>query len=452
MSITVMYIAHLIIIILVYRFTSILPWGLNLHPYSMGKAKQKTGARAVPADTPISRRSVQVRFSPRNSRSTAESTQEDLVHEHPSTPISPDVRAAIAEAVTLQMEAMAQRYSNTSARQEVLSGEQARRSQIASREVPASDNRGLPSSSASQEGLSGEKRNSMTLPNASQEGLVGDTGGSTARQEGLSGDQNDQSLQDVLQTLLAQDTTQEQSLAGMSSISCDEMPLDIMIPEKIKDKIRNSEYVDLAQILFPNKDRQTIQIQNAPGHSSLRVLPTNTRKLWTIEQWTRAMHIYGSIYLAAKPNEVPAFFKYLEFIRNLARSANFLTVMNYDELFRRTREKNNRPWDRPLVFQYMQALSRGNQSNMNNHNFTQSHNVTQTNNYSGSPFRGPKSHQTPVTKGVCFRFQQSNPCVHTPCPYQHKCQKCNGNHPAAKCFKDQPKPNFVRTTITAKPK
>ena len=229
---------------------------------------------------------------------------------------------------------------------------------------------------------------------------------------------SEQSLSDVLNTLLNQERP-SQPTTGMSP-SCDDVTFDLLVPEKLKLKILSGDYVELHALLYPYKQAQTIQLDaDIEGQSSVKISSSPARLITSMEQWSKAMFILGSVYLPSKPQEIPGFLKYMDFVQNLMRKTSFSAGLQYDETFRRMRQVTPRPWESPLVLHYVQALSTGKQDNFR-------------------PFRGSKpGTQLPkpyYRKGFCNRFQdgQGKECGSS-CIFLHKCSKCRGNHPATRC-------------------
>ena len=68
---------------------------------------------------------------------------------------------------------------------------------------------------------------------------------------------DDQTLRQVLQSVLGeQSMTGEQS--NLEMLCSDELPLGVNLPEKTLIRIKQGEYVDLATVLNPSEDHQTI--------------------------------------------------------------------------------------------------------------------------------------------------------------------------------------------------
>ena len=210
-----------------------------------------------------------------------------------------------------------------------------------------------------------------------------------------------------------------------------DLPLGAALSDKIRTKIISREYVELSALLWPSNDSYTIQVE--PNNKATINLSNKDRKNVTnIENWTSAMFIYGGVYLGAYPTESPQFLKYLDLIRNMSTHTPIASWRLYDELVRRARHKSNVPWDRPLINQYMTAIT--------NHN--------QVGSIASNPkpfskkgsFRPNKSGNR-MPQGFCYSFNQDVCTNKPPCKYSHICSKCYQNHSASNCTKSRAQSN-----------
>ena len=91
--------------------------------------------------------------------------------------------------------------------------------------------------------------------------------------------------------------------------------LDVNVPDNVKQKIVNGDYIDLGQLL-----------QRRPGPDKSRCLTIEdgllvvqpkpfTAKITDINQWTDAFVIYASIYSAVHPASTSGLFKYMHTVR-----------------------------------------------------------------------------------------------------------------------------------------
>ena len=250
---------------------------------------------------------------------------------------------------------------------------------------------------------------------------VNDRGDQNTQPEVVGGGSEDSdSLQHVLQSLLGEQGGEE---SNYNFLGTDELPLGANLPERLISKIRQGEFVDFPLLLDPHEDQQSIIVNTVNGQPSINVKKASSSKITSISQWTDAMLIYGAIYIQAQPKQASAFFKYMDFIRSMSKSGS--NWFNYDELFRRVREKTNRSWDSPLLIPFINSTN-------SRHNQGQSQ---------GSQNRPPPGNFQPklkqpfrVPRGYCYNFHTPETrCTATRCSYVHKCPLCSGTHPIFRC-------------------
>ena len=159
----------------------------------------------------------------------------------------------------------------------------------------------------------------------------------------------DQSLQQAVTQVISHNNqyqnTQNQCPVFDNNITFD-VPLGMGLSMILKNKIINSQYVELLTLLELGTDDDVDDRRKAKF----------PRKVRDVNQWLSAMLIYGALYLPTHTHEIPDFFKYLDMIRNMASQTVSFAWRNYDETFRRAREAQPLPWDRPLIHQYVGAM------------------------------------------------------------------------------------------------
>ena len=127
------------------------------------------------------------------------------------------------------------------------------------------------------------------------------------------------------------------------------LSLDASIPEKVKTKIFNNEYIDFCVLIsnhLAGEDKYQISIVNGrSGQPSLFFESSNKPKpIVNIEGWMSAFRIFVTVYTRKYPADAPALMKYGELIQDLAsRSHNWKF---YDENFRFMRQSQPEayPW------------------------------------------------------------------------------------------------------------
>ena len=127
------------------------------------------------------------------------------------------------------------------------------------------------------------------------------------------------------------------------------LSLDASIPEKVKTKIFNNEYIDFGVLIsnhLAGEDKYQISIVNGrSGQPSLFFEPSNKpKRIVNIEGWMSAFRIFVTVYTRKYPADAPAPMKYGDVIQDLAsRSHNWKF---YDENFRFMRQSQPEayPW------------------------------------------------------------------------------------------------------------
>ena len=312
----------------------------------MRRSKRKT-ILISPPSTP-KRRSVRVRFSPEDDVPQMHSAGKETVSDKP---LSQDIQNAITSTIQSQLQSAFQQFRSGSFPNH--------------NNVPGNDQVGL----VNCNNITSSQHNTPEINQVGLDNLnthLSFPGNSRVGPATLPVESREESpvtgnnLQNVLRAVLGNgiaETEGEISAKHDSSFLAEEqIPLGANIPIKVKQKIIKGEYVDLYSIINPGNEGRSIAVDNLSGQPTVRFTQAPSKRISHIEQWTRAMHIFGAIYLPSATAEIPAFFKYLEFIRNLARSTQSNTWIDYDEAFRRSREHCKRAWDSPLIIKYMHAL------------------------------------------------------------------------------------------------
>lgn len=187
--------------------------------------------------------------------------------------------------------------------------------------------------------------------------------------------------------------------------------ISINVPQNIKEKIANSEYIELATLLSTNATSK----QKLVVHQGELIWQTlqNTVKIVSIEQWTKAFMIFTSVYCTAHPNRFQELLKYMYIIRLGTEQFSGLGWKVYDEQYRLRKARNPASsWatvDLELWLLHMNANTGAsvNQQSLvlNNGNFNLK----------------------------CYSFNYTSRCYRQSCPYSHTCLTCSGMHPVVNC-------------------
>ena len=198
------------------------------------------------------------------------------------------------------------------------------------------------------------------------------------------------------------------------------MPLGCSVPENIRKKVQNDEFVDLAKLLYPQENSSSQQLGNlvlgnANGVQSI-MINQKSKQITNIEEWKQAFDIFISIYTqGSRSGETADLLTYASDVQNLAK--NGYDWAHYDLAFRTDRAaRTPRPsWSALNQHLYNAVICRGKLT-----------------------FRPKATIQngSQIPSGYCFSFHTAGRrCYKNPCTYKHACYLCRGNfiHPAYRC-------------------
>ncbi|KAL5008612.1 hypothetical protein ScPMuIL_014193 [Solemya velum] len=120
------------------------------------------------------------------------------------------------------------------------------------------------------------------------------------------------------------------------------------IDQKLKNKIWQRKYINLAKLLPQYKDTsaygESIHLQST-GRSQFRLLKKKSAPtIRTIDQWTSAFLRYVAIYAEKFPKEIPQVIKHGEIVRDLAARKTGDAWFIYDQRVRAEIEVSDFPW------------------------------------------------------------------------------------------------------------
>jgi hypothetical protein len=264
-------------------------------------------------------------------------------------------------------------------------------------------------------------------------------------------EQVEEGIVNHLQFVMAED------MEGDQFKSCS-IPLDLNVTDKIKSAIWADQYVEFSKLNDPD----------VPGEYDLRLIPgsnggqikltpaKDTNVITNIGQWSKAFHVYMSVYTQRFPDQTRNLLIYENKIRHLAFIGG--DWIRYDQQFRKLKSKNPIHWGKTQMELWIEC-------NRANPYAKQSFSYKQAGRAKGSRpfsrpgrggFRGNQSFRAPRhPPGTCFEFHDGGKCNKKECSFSHTCYKpnCNGNHPVFQCrnggFKAQNagnKANFASST------
>ena len=197
------------------------------------------------------------------------------------------------------------------------------------------------------------------------------------------------------------------------------------VKRRLKTRIRAHKYVNLCRLL--------------PTYSS----KSKKKEIFEIDRWTEAFFIFASIYLKRYPTEGRSLLKYMALIRQIAQRGRHLGWKQYDEQFRKKRERKHTPWHQTNwlllwehggVSQYG-GISHEQQSGRNPSNSFQSGRLpTQRPQPQAQQWTSTVHDPEPLPTGYCYAFHGSSTCPYgEQCRYYHTCPDCDGHHRRILC-------------------
>ena len=193
--------------------------------------------------------------------------------------------------------------------------------------------------------------------------------------------------------------------------------LGYSVPNKIKMKIANGEYVDLATLISKPSDPDSLSKQLKIENGKIVLGPkSHDKKIDSIDQWTDAFLVYASIYSVANPSSANSLFKYMHTVRLGASRFGGLGWKNYDIQFRLKKETEpSLSWstvDQELWLLFM-------------HSKPESEKEAGTNQRT---INNPSSNQL-----KCYNYNFKGFCSRMYCNFAHQCLRCSNFHPLKKC-------------------
>lgn len=200
-------------------------------------------------------------------------------------------------------------------------------------------------------------------------------------------------------------------------------PISAMVPQKLKQKKLEDQFIDLAVLLpnnlvpGPDSSNYTFKLEK---NDNISVVPKKAKQsINSIFQWTTAFLRFVAIYAEKFPNATPNLIKHAETVRDMAASGN-VSWQTYDKQIRMDRQIRGTPWGKINV-EFMLQAQRSRQENK------QSFRSFRTRPGQRSAF----TNQLP--RGICWSYNREGGCKLERCKFQHICTECKKNHPKTKC-------------------
>ena len=194
-------------------------------------------------------------------------------------------------------------------------------------------------------------------------------------------------------------------------IPTDGLAIACHVPEKIKQAIRESKYVDLEKLLLCNELDEEGEVilyrlvQKKRATEAIKI----KHKIDGITAWVKAFTVYMVIYLEAHPENAAYLASYISAIVWWNSTFEWNAVYNYDKDLRRKREKiPETPWT-AVDFELMKEMQ------------------LHERDHSPPPY-DPKKECRQYNGGFCSRSAAA-------CRWAHKCLNCGKKgHPVVKCW------------------
>lgn len=186
------------------------------------------------------------------------------------------------------------------------------------------------------------------------------------------------------------------------------------VPMKYKEDIWSNKYVDMYDILYPNKEHaMALTIQGDGDNPTLGVVSKRKYELEELE-WATAFDDFMAVYLLKYPNDRSDILTYAKHIKIMMRDQ--LNWRAYDQKFRQGREMTGCKWSSIRVDLQIECSRL----------YASSHSP---NPIPASPRFHMRSQSVPV--GYCYSFHSRNQnCVAgAVCTYKHSCPNCDKFHP-----------------------
>lgn len=188
--------------------------------------------------------------------------------------------------------------------------------------------------------------------------------------------------------------------------------ISMHVPQSVKQKIMNGEFIELHTLLNKQNDLEAQENKVLFMNGQFTLKPTNVIKITTIDAWLDAFFIFMSIYLSAHIDETHSLIKYIANVKlGASRVSGGLGWRDYDRQFRLRKAKDNSiSWgkiDQELWLLYI------------------------------TPNVHSVLRNTQASPKFCYEYNNKGFCRLQNCQYQHQCLKCQNKHPAIHCFDKQ---------------
>ena len=206
----------------------------------------------------------------------------------------------------------------------------------------------------------------------------------------------------------------DREIAAAGGIRVDRANISIdVVPESVLAKIRNDEYVELAELI--HKIPKVFNL--VEGEGDLKVRSKESTPRLTILDWFVAFQMFANAYCVYFPSARNDLQLYMFFITKLMRVEGAKWQV-YDEKFRKDRKMLRLGWGEYRQLLHTEVLTGA----------TNGSSVSSPLRFSKSKASRPKERIR-----VCFRFNNEG-CSREHCPYRHFCSSCHqSGHGRSSC-------------------
>ncbi len=188
------------------------------------------------------------------------------------------------------------------------------------------------------------------------------------------------------------------------------LPLHTILPQDLRGKIQDKEFVDFAAIAatftgkrFPPQDGAKQRSETDKGYKSE----------WTTLAWARAALRFASSWLSYNPLDIQPLLTHMENVFQLAEDHGDWVA--YDTQFRQQMLAAGYSFNQTRMVLYTKCMNRAPRQ---------------------SSFRNYRNEQRDawVPRGYCVAYHTPGKhCSSSACVYSHACHKCEGKHPRFLC-------------------
>ena len=220
------------------------------------------------------------------------------------------------------------------------------------------------------------------------------------------------------------------------------IPLGAHISQRVKEKIWNNEFMNLADLLPKLDFEDPWSVTLGPSLITMSKQSSKSRGPLSFYEWNEAFHIYMAIYIERFPSEAPNMLKYMSIVKDAYEMRGTLAFRTYDQSFRLLRARNNLPWQKPIDELFTKSVFPKRHYAQTFPNNSPNKYIPPTLNRRSQPFLTNRDRD-----GTCHVWNTYEQCNRTNCPFKHVCKFCRGPHPKVRCNRQ---PNATQGPPAAK--